>query len=53
MKKNVTERIFQCPDCKTKQVAYKKSSRRTKEKHIKHMWCWKCKEEKGFVQLKY
>ena len=53
MKKNVTERTFECPYCKTKQIAYKKSSRRTAENHIKHMWCWRCKEERGFIQVRY
>lgn len=51
MRKNVTERTFCCPDCGTIATAYKKSSRRTTKGHIKHMWCWKCKAEKGFTQL--
>lgn len=51
MQKNVTERVFCCPDCGTAVTAYKKSSRRTAQGHTKHMYCWKCKDTKGFVQL--
>ena len=51
MRKNVTERVFRCPDCGTVVTAYKKSSRRTVQGHTKHMYCWKCKDMKGFIQL--
>ena len=51
MRKNVTERTFQCPCCSTKMTAYKKSSRRTKGGHIKHMYCYVCKDIKGFEQI--
>lgn len=51
MKKNVTERRFECPDCKIKMTAYKKSSRRTADGHTKHMYCYKCKAIKGFIQI--
>lgn len=50
---HATERRFECPICKEKVTAYKKSSRRTKVGHIKHMWCYKCKAIQGFVQIKY
>ena len=48
--KNVTERRFKCPVCKTIQVAYKSSAHRTAEGHIKTMWCYWCKAERQFVQ---
>ena len=51
MRKNVTERYFKCPECGTILTAYKKSSRRTSVNHIKHMYCYKCKEVRPFVQL--
>jgi predicted RNA-binding Zn-ribbon protein involved in translation (DUF1610 family) len=51
--KNTTERIFQCPECGEKMTAYKKSSRRTAVGHIKTMWCYRCKSERQFVQIKY
>ena len=51
MRKNVTERVFRWPDCGTVVTAYKKSSRRTVQGHTKHMYCWKCKDMKGFIQL--
>ena len=50
---HATERRFECPICKEKVTAYKKSSRRTKAGHIKHMWCYKCKAIQGFIQIKY
>lgn len=51
MRKQVTERSFRCPDCGVVVTAYKKSSRRTAQGHIKHMYCYKCKDIKGFTQL--
>ena len=51
MRKNVTERYFKCPECGTVLTAYKKSSRRTSVNHIKHMYCYKCKEVRPFIQL--
>lgn len=51
MKKNVTRCIFECPCCSTQQIAYKKSNRMTKAKHIKTMYCWKCNDVNNFVQL--
>ena len=51
--KNVTERRFKCPVCKTIQVAYKSSAHRTAEGHIKTMWCYWCKAERQFMQYKY
>ena len=50
---NVTKRVFKCPECGNMQVAYKKSSRRTAEGHKKKMWCWKCKKEINFTQVRY
>lgn len=46
------ERVFKCPDCNEISMAYKRGDRLTKAGHIKHMWCWKCKAEKGFIQIK-
>ena len=36
--KNVTERVFRCPDCGTVVTAYKESSRRIVQGHTKHMY---------------
>lgn len=49
----VTMRDFQCPECSEKISVPKKSSRRTSVGHIKDMWCWKCKETRKFIQIKY
>ena len=51
MKKNMTERIFKCPKCNYRQIAYKKSSRLTKVGHLKNLWCPICKDEHNFVQI--
>lgn len=51
MKRNVTKRVFECPDCLTKHIAYKKSNHKTKTNHIKTMYCWKCKAVKDLIQL--
>ena len=51
MRKNVTERFFKCPECGTVLTAFKKSSRRTSVNHVKHMYCYKCKEVRPFIQL--
>ena len=50
-KRQVTERIFQCPICKYKAVAFKKSNRKTSVGHCKNMWCPFCKEEHNFIQI--
>lgn len=51
MKRNVSERRFKCPKCGFIATAYKKSSRRTPEKHLKNLWCPFCKAEHNFIQL--
>jgi RNase P subunit RPR2 len=52
-KQSMTERRFKCGSCGAIIVAYKSSSRRTAEGHIKTMWCPWCKEVKDFTQYKY
>lgn len=53
-KHSVTYRDFQCPVCGVKIYGIpKKSSRRTSVGHIKTMRCYKCKEDRQFVQIKY
>lgn len=53
MKKDVTERRFKCNECKAIMTAYKYSSRRTPEGHIKTMYCPWCKKVTDFTQYKY
>ena len=50
-KRQVTERIFQCPICKYKAVAFKRSNRKTSVGHCKNMWCPFCREEHNFIQI--
>ena len=52
-KRAVTERVFKCPCCGVIMTAYKKSSRKTKEGHLKKLWCYKCKRERNFEQVRY
>ena len=51
MKKNVCERRFKCPTCNYIATAYKKSSRRTAEHHLKKMYCPFCRVTHNFIQL--
>ena len=37
-------RCFRCPECGSFMYAPKK--KRSEKKHVKTMWCWKCKEER-------
>lgn len=46
-------RYFECEECKERTTAPKKANKKTSEGHIKTMWCWKCKDVKNFVQLRY
>lgn len=46
-------RNFKCPCCAEIVSAPKKKSRQTSEGHIKDMWCWKCKSEQKFIQIRY
>lgn len=49
-KRKMTERVFKCPKCGNKVVAYKTTAHRTGEGHIKHMWCYKCMEQTAHIQ---
>lgn len=51
MKRNVTMRVFKCPYCNFKTIAYKSSARRTKKGHLKNLWCPFCKDEHNFIQV--
>ena len=51
MRKHTTQRTFKCPNCDTIMIAYKKSNKLTKLNHIKHMYCYKCKQTTGFIQI--
>lgn len=50
MKLNCKMRYFECPVCKTQITAFKKASKQTSKAHVKHMWCYVCKETIGFIQ---
>lgn len=49
-KRHVTERVFKCECCGNKQIAYKKTSHGTTTGHVKHMWCFKCKDRTAHIQ---
>lgn len=44
--------ILQCPVCQNKVHIWRKVSRQKQPGHIKHMYCFYCKETRGFVELK-
>lgn len=43
---------LQCPECDTIQTIYRKRNRMKEKYHIKHLWCWKCKEVTGHIEVK-
>ena len=51
IKHNVTERRFKCPSCNYVYTAYKNSARRTKQGHLKKLYCPFCKDTHNFIQL--
>ena len=48
--RHIQRRRFRCSVCGTEVVA-PKAAGRTSEGHIKHMWCFVCKERTEHVQL--
>lgn len=52
-KRNTTERRFKCNCCGAIMTAYKSSAKRTKDGHIKTMYCPWCKDVKDFTQYRY
>ena len=51
IKHNVTERRFKCPCCNYVYTAYKNSARRTKQGHLKKLYCCTCKKETNHAEV--
>ena len=52
MKKRMMQyRHFKCPCCGVVMTAPKRASRKTKDEHIKDIWCYKCQKIQKFIQL--
>ena len=51
IKTKVVERFFVCPVCGLQWIAHKKPWRMTGVGHIKHMYCFVCREIRGFIQI--
>lgn len=48
--RNVVLSNLQCPSClNVVQIPRPKGLRR-EDNHVKHMWCFKCKEETGHIE---
>lgn len=44
-------RYFRCCECGTEITAPKRANKQTPRGHIKHMWCYKCKEVTAHEQI--
>lgn len=49
-KRSMKERVFKCETCGNKMIAYKRAGRNTSQGHIKHMYCFICKDRKAHIQ---
>lgn len=49
----VSRSVLKCPDCNEPYIVYRsiKKKRRYRTGHVKDLWCFKCEEEKKFIQL--
>lgn len=43
---------LQCPECDNIQTIQRRQSKMREKNHIKHMYCWKCKETTGHIEVK-
>lgn len=43
---------LECPNCKNIQIIQRKRNRMKEKFHIKHFYCYKCKEVTGHVEVK-
>lgn len=44
-------RIFQCEKCGTQFIVPKKRGYSTASGHVKHFYCWRCKETTKHIQI--
>ncbi|AMQ66570.1 ribosome associated inhibitor A; zinc finger domain [Bacillus phage Shbh1] len=43
---------LKCPKCNNTQTIYRKRSKLRGKNHIKHMYCFQCKETTGHIEVK-
>lgn len=43
---------LKCTGCGTTSIIQRKKCRQKKSGHIKHMYCWQCREIQAFTELK-
>lgn len=43
---------LQCPQCDNPVTIHRKRSKMREKNHVKHMYCFKCKEVTGHVEVK-
>lgn len=48
----VEQTRLECPECGSIMPIMRKRGKQKEEGHIKHMYCFKCKEVVGFVEIK-
>lgn len=46
------ETYLTCPECGNVTTIHRKRSRMREKNHIKHMWCFRCKEVTGHIEVK-
>ncbi len=48
---SVSQTFLRCSKCGTEQAIWRRTGRRRKRGHIKHLWCIKCKEHTPHTEL--
>lgn len=51
-KTRIASTHLQCPECGNVQTIHRKRSKMREKYHVKHMYCWKCKEVTGHIEVK-
>jgi predicted RNA-binding Zn-ribbon protein involved in translation (DUF1610 family) len=51
-KSSTVSTTLECPDCGNHQKIRRITGRQHKKKHVKHMYCYKCKEVTGHIEVK-
>jgi hypothetical protein len=49
-KAKTLRKILRCPDCENKVIIHRRLCKDRPIGHIKHMWCYKCKQVTGHIE---
>ena len=52
MKRKTTNSTFICSNCNAYIPLPRLIKRQKEREHIKHIWCYKCKEVRGFIEYR-